>query len=116
MISILADEHIPRSLLRAVEARVVDADLVRLQDVGLRSVDDDFVLEWSADNSRIILTEDKSTLVPRAHDRVANGQAMPGVLVIRPGAESSKLLDDLVMILECSLPDELTNQVIYLPL
>lgn len=116
MISILADEHIPRSLVQAVRARVSAADIVRVQDVGLRSAEDSALLEWAATNDRIILTEDRSTLVPQAHERVASGLPMPGVLAIRPGAEWSQVIDDLVLILICELPDDLVNQAVYIPI
>lgn len=115
MISILADEHIPRSLIRAVENRVAGADVVRLKDVGLLSAGDPMILEWAADHDCVVLTEDKSTLVPDAHRRVAAGLPMPGVPVIRPGAETSRVIDDIVLILICAESDDLNNQVLYLP-
>lgn len=91
-------------------------EVARVRDVGLSGRADAEVLEWAAANARVILTKDKKTLVPDAFDRVEAGEPMPGVLVIRPGANPAEVMNDLLLIVECADPAELSDRVFYLPL
>ncbi len=51
-----------------------------------------------------------------AYDRVRRGQEMPGVFELDPRIALSVAIEDIVLIAECSLPDEWEGQVRYLPL
>ena len=59
-----------------------DVDLVRVQDAGLSGHEDPDVLAWAADNGRIILTNDKRTMIAFARQRVDDGLPMPGVFEV----------------------------------
>lgn len=54
----LADENIDQDLVFGLRRRVDDADIVRVQDVGLRTVDDPQILQWAADASQPVPLED----------------------------------------------------------
>jgi len=70
----------------ALITRVDDGiDIVRVQDVGLRTLDDPTVLQWPADEGRVLISRDIKTIPNFAHERVATGLVMPGVLVLAPG-------------------------------
>jgi len=91
-------------------------DIVRVQDVGLSGADDPTVLQWAADQGRIVVTHDISTLAKHAFDRVAAGQPMPGVFEVRSVALVGQAIDDLILLAECSFDGEWEGQVRYLPL
>jgi hypothetical protein len=82
MLRLLADENLNHDLIRGVLRRMPSLDLVRVQDVGLREVDDPSVLEWAARERRIILTHDVNTMPAFAFDRIRRNQAMPGMFVV----------------------------------
>ncbi len=79
MLRFLADENFNGRIVRGLELAVPHLDLVRTQDEGLDNTDDPTILKWAADAGRIVLTHDLKTMVGFAHDRVAAGEAMPGV-------------------------------------
>ena len=56
MLSLLSDENFNGDIVRGLFLRQPNLNLVRVQDVGLREVDDPSILAWAADNSRIILS------------------------------------------------------------
>jgi hypothetical protein len=89
---------------------------VRAQDVGLTNTEDDQILAWSADQGRIVLTHDVSTMTPFAFERVAAGLSMPGVLQIGRAVSIGQAIEELLLLLECSLDDEWEGQVLFLPL
>lgn len=58
----LADENFNNDILRALRRRSPSIDIVRAQDVGLTGVDDEAVLAWAAEQDRVLLTHDVSTI------------------------------------------------------
>ncbi len=116
MLRLLADENLNHDLIRGVLRRMPSLDLVRVQDVGLREADDPSVLEWAAKERRIILTHDVNTMPAFAFDRIRRNQSMPGMLVISRQAALAGVIDDIVLMVECSDGNEYDGQVVYLPL
>ena len=60
--------------------RSSNVDLVRVQDVGLLGAPDEDILDWAAENNRILLTHDKATIPGFAYNRMSSQQKMCGVL------------------------------------
>ena len=60
--------------------RSSNVDLVRVQDVGLLGAPDEDILDWAAENNRILLTHDKATIPGFAYNRMLSQQKMCGVL------------------------------------
>jgi predicted nuclease of predicted toxin-antitoxin system len=81
-VRLVADEHIARSLVAGLRRHAQDVDIVRVQDVGLRTLDDATILQWAADDGRALVTQDIRTVPDFAHQRVAAGLPMPGVFVL----------------------------------
>ncbi|MGH7959460.1 MAG: DUF5615 family PIN-like protein [Opitutaceae bacterium] len=114
MLRLLADENLNHDLIRGVLRRLPSLDLLRVQDVGLREVDDPTVLEWAARNGRIVLTHDVNTMPAFAYDRIRRNEPMPGMFVVSQQAALAGLIDDLLLIAECSDGNEWDGRVIYL--
>ena len=74
------------------------------------------VLEWAADQRRIVVTPDISTLAKHAFDRVAAGQPMPGVFEARSVAPIGQAIEDLILLAECSIEGEWEGQARFPPL
>lgn len=62
MLQFLSDENFHGQIVRGLFLREPNLDLVRVQDVGLREIDDPIILDWAATNDRIVLTHDRSTM------------------------------------------------------
>jgi hypothetical protein len=116
MIRFVADENFNGDIVRGMLRREPALDLLRVQDVGLSGVDDPMVLAWAAQQGRVLLTHDVTTITRYAYERIAAGLAMPGVFEIRRSLAIGAVIEDLLLIAECSLPDEWEGQVRYLPL
>lgn len=113
---LLADENLHRAIVRSLLRRLPHLDVVRVQDVGLSGADDATVLAWAASEGRLVLTHDVKTLIADAYGRVRAGLPMPGVIEISQEAPISPVIDDLLLLLTCSLPDEWEGQVLFVPL
>jgi hypothetical protein len=102
--------------LRGVLRRLPNLDIVRAQDVGLSGAKDPVILAWAAEQNRILLTHDVSTMTKHAADRVAGGSSMPGLFSVGQALPISKAIEEIVILAECSLEGEWEGQVHYLPL
>lgn len=116
MIRLLADENLDNTIIRGLLRRNPDIDIVRVQDINLSGEDDPIVLEWAANQGRILLTHDVATITRYAYERLAKNLAMPGVIEIHTDAAIGRVIEDLFMILECGTPEDLDGQIYYLPL
>ena len=115
-IKFLADENFSTAILRGLLRRDASFDIVRVQEQGLSNTEDPLILEWAAENGRIVLTHDLRTMPDFAYQRIAKQQKMPGLIVMRPDIRVGIAVNDILLIAECLSPQELADGVIRLPL
>ena len=116
MLRLLIDEDVHGDIVDGLRRRQPALDLVRVQDIGLRHTPDPIILEWAAQQGRVVVSVDKKTLAVDAWDRVARGLPMPGVAILRILLTIGQAITELELIGIAGNPDDLRNQVIYLPL
>jgi hypothetical protein len=104
MTRFLADEDFNNDILRGLLRRLVHLDVVRVQDIGLRGADDDTVLERAVVEGRVLLTHDVSTLIGRAFERIRAGSLLSGVIAVAQSMPVGSAIEDLVLVIECSVP------------
>ena len=74
------------------------------------------VLDWAAQEGRVLLTHDVSTMTAHVAARVRAGLPMPGVLAISQSCPIGKAIEEILLLAECSFEGEWEGQVRYLPL
>jgi hypothetical protein len=116
MLRLAADENFNNDIVRALLRRKRNLDIVRIQDVGLSGADDSAVLEWAAQENRVLLTHDVSTITRYAYERVEAGKMMPGVFEVSRSVPIGRAIEDILLLAECSVDGEWEGQVRYLPL
>ncbi len=116
LVKFAADENFNNDILRGLLRRNSSLDIVRIQDTYLSGADDPSVLAWSAQEGRILLTHDVTTITHYAYERVRAGKPMPGVFEVVRGVSIGTAIEDLLLIAELSLDGEWEGQVRYLPL
>ena len=116
MLRFLADENFNNDVLRGVLRRNPDLDVVRVQDVGLQGLDDPSILEWAANEGRVLLTHDVETMTNFAYERVVAEKKMPGVFEIKRSLPLREVIDDLLLLAECSGEGQWEGQVRYFPI
>lgn len=116
MLRLAADENFNNNIVRGLIRRQPELDIVRVQDVGLYGADDRTVLAWSAQEGRVLLTHDVSTITKYAYERIQAGKPMPGVFEVNRSVSIGRAIEDILLLAECSLDGEWEGQVRYLPL
>ena len=114
MLRFLADENFDQRIIRGLLARAPLTDVVTVQDAGLSARRDQELLAWAANQRRVLLTHDVTTMTGYAYERIAGGQPMPGVFAVHQTVAIGQVIDDLVLLAEASYDDEWEGQVRYL--
>lgn len=116
MLKLAADEDFNNRIVRGLLRRAPDIDLKRVQDAGLLAANDPSVLEWAAGEGRVLLTHDVTTMKRHAFARISAGLPMPGVFEIAQALPIGVAIDEILILVECSLESEWEGQVRFLPL
>ncbi|MDS3860006.1 DUF5615 family PIN-like protein [Thermosynechococcaceae cyanobacterium BACA0444] len=115
-IKFLADENLDNKILKGLLQKHKSIDIVRVQDVGLSGKSDPTVLAWAAEEKRILLTHDVKTIIKHASERIHQALPMPGVILIKSPPFLSQVIEDILVIWECTDPIDFDNRIEFLPL
>jgi hypothetical protein len=108
------DVHVPAAITEGVRRRGVD--VLTSQEDGTREMDDARLLQRATDLARILFSQDVD-LLRIAHAWQSQGRDFAGVLFAHQQRTSiGQCIVDLVLIVECCDPEELANQVYFVPL
>lgn len=80
----LLDADLPRALFTALLREAPELDVLRVQQVDLRTAPDPEILALAASEGRIVVTKDRATMRDFAGERIARGEPMPGLIIVRP--------------------------------
>jgi predicted nuclease of predicted toxin-antitoxin system len=78
----LTDENIEGRLLIQLRANLPELDILDVREIGLDQTPDEEILQWAADNGRVVISHDVNTMRGLADDRVRNGLPMPGLILV----------------------------------
>ena len=116
MVRFVADENFNGAIFRGLLRQRPALDLVRVQDIGFSGINDPDLLEWAANEHRVIVTHDVTTLREFVEDRVRARLPMPGVFEVGEHVSIREAIEDLLLIGECSVEGEWEGQIRFLPL
>ncbi len=116
MLRLLVDQNFDHDILRGLERRIHNLDYVTTSEMGLSQTPDPELLEWAMAERRVIVTHDQSTMPDHVAERLSNGLAVFGVLIVPSGLPIGIVIDELELIVECSAEDEYLNRYLFLPL
>ncbi len=110
----LVDENIKRAIVSGLLRQKPELDIVRVQEAGLSGVEDPLILEWAANEGRVLITRDVRTITRFAYERLEAKLSMPGVIEISKNASIGQVIADILILAE--FEEELSEQIRYVPL
>ena len=116
MLPFLLDENLNGRIYRGLLRLKPDLDAVRVQDVGLSSVDDRKILDWAADQHRVLVSHDVNTLAGFAYEKVASGFPMAGLILVPRQLPIGIAIEELLLLAECFQVIEVSGKVLFLPI
>jgi predicted nuclease of predicted toxin-antitoxin system len=111
----VADENFNGPLFAALSKALPPGALARVQELGLSGADDPMILQWAADHQSIVLTHDEATFKDFAYSRVGVGLSMPGVFIVKQSARLTEIVEEIMILHQCSDPKEWEDLVTYIP-
>jgi hypothetical protein len=79
-----------------------------------RTTDPD-ILIWCEGNDFMLVTNNRRTMPQHLADHLAAGRHVPGIVMLDDGLGIGGNIDELLLIMGASLPDEFRDRIIYLP-
>lgn len=116
MVKFAADENFNGKLLLGIKNRLPDIDVVRVQDGDMYESSDPELLDWLADENRVLLTHDVQTIPGFFYKRVNEGKKMPGVILVRESTTMGDTLDDLEVVMGAGQPQDFEDIIVHVPL
>lgn len=113
---LLADENFDGRILRGIQRENPDIDIVRTQDTEIIGASDPILLAWAAKEGRILLTHDVQIINRFAYERIAAGLSMPGVFQVSAQMPVGQAIEELLLVIGASDPDEWDMQVRHFPM
>ena len=112
---LLIDENLDHRILRGLKIKQPGLDYVVAQAADLKGVSDPELLAAAAEQNRVLVTHDESTIPRYAYERIGAGLTMPGVIVIADDLPIGQAIDEMNLVIECSAENELESLILYLP-
>jgi hypothetical protein len=116
MLRLASDADVHGAILRGLRRRQPNIDLVRAQDALPEGAPDSEILSWAASESRVLITNDRNTMIGFAYQRVAAGEPVPGLIVTTNEQSIGSAIDDILLLAEYMPEAEIRQQVVvFLP-
>ena len=110
-----ADENFDGHILAGLLDRLSDLDIIRVQDTSMYQSHDPELLEWLAQEGRILLTHDVKTMPRFVYERVHAGLLVPGIIEVSNRIAPGQVIDALEIMMVAGHPEDFENQVRYVP-
>ncbi len=116
MLRLASDADVHGEIVRGLRRRLPEIDLVRAQDALSEGSPDAAVLAWAAAQNRVLITNDRNTMVGFACRRVAAGEPVPRLIVTTNEQSIGSAIDDILLIAQYMPEEEIRDQiVVFLP-
>lgn len=116
MLRLLIDENINDRIVHGLKRRLPRVDFVKVKDVGLAGAADVELLQWAAQQNRVIVSHDVQTMIHHAEEMIKSGKPMAGVILIPQRLSIGAAINDLEIAVECLSHADARDDITYLPL
>jgi hypothetical protein len=116
MLRLASDADVHGDIIRGLRTRAPTIDLVRVQDALPEGTPDDQVLAWAVAENRVLITNDRNSMVGVAYAFASSGKPMTGVIATTRAQSIGMAIDDILLIAEFLSEEEIKTQVVtFLP-
>jgi predicted nuclease of predicted toxin-antitoxin system len=116
VLRLASDVDVHVEIVRGLRRRIPEIDLIRVQDALPEDTPDSDILVWAATENRVLITNDRNTMVGFAYRRAARGESVPDVIVTTNEQSIGAAIDDIVLISDLMQEEEIKDQVVvFLP-
>ena len=91
-------------------------DCISVQSAGITGFSDEWILDYAANDRRVVITHDIQTMPARAIDRIRIILDMSGLIVVPNTLDIAAAINDLELLIVCGTAEELQNRIYFLPI
>ena len=111
----LADANLNEHIVSAALRRAPEIDFQRAVAAGLQGLDDVAVLGRAAQEGRVLVSHDRSTM-PSHFAEFLKNEPSPGVLLVPQYLPVQEVAEELLLIWAASDAEEWRDRIVHLPL
>ena len=111
----LADEDLDSDIIEGLRSREPAIDILSAKKTSLRGTKDPDLLEFAAQQERILISHDRRTMIRHFRDRLAVGESSPGLFIVPQRSAIGEVIESLVLVWTASQSAEWRDTVVYLP-
>jgi predicted nuclease of predicted toxin-antitoxin system len=116
MLRLASDADVHGEIIRGLRRRLQEIDLVQSQDALAQHTSDREVLAWAAAENRVLITNDRNTMVGIAFQLAAAGEPVAGLIVTSNEQSIGSAISDILLVAECMSEEEIREHiVVFLP-
>ena len=116
MLRLASDADVRGEVVRGLRRHAPQLDLVRVADALPKGAPDREVLAWAAAENRVLITNDRNTMVGIAYERVISGELVPGLIATTNKQSIGAAIGDILFIAEYMPEEEVRDQIVlFLP-
>ena len=108
------DHHVPAAITRGLRRR--DVDVLTAEEDGTATWEDPLLLDRAGEMKRVLFTRDSDLLVGTTRRQRSGERFATVVHAHQLEVSIGRCVTDLEIVAKAGLPEELTGQVIHLPL
>jgi hypothetical protein len=112
----IADADLRQSIALGVRLREPAIDFLTAREGGTLGIPDPAVLAIHLVEDRLLVSSDCNTMIRHFYALVSAGASCPGLIIVPQNLPEGEAIEELLMIWAASHPDELVNQVTWLPI
>ncbi len=112
MLRLASDADVHGDIIRGLRRRVPQIDLVRAQDALPIGTHDPEILSWATAENRVLISNDRNTMVGLAYQRAAAGEPAPGLIATTNKQSIGSAIDDILLIAEYMPEEEIKQQIV----
>ena len=110
-----ADADFNQIIVAAVLRRFPEVDFRTAVAAGLAGLDDTAVLDIAANDGRILVTHDQTTM-PTHFGEFIKTKTSPGLIIVPQSLAIREVADTLILIWAATTAEEWLNRIVYLPI
>lgn len=116
-IRFLLDEDTSHVIQKGLESRHPEVEFRVIGEEGVPPLGtkDEEILEFLEREAYILVSSNRSTMPMHLEAHLQKGGHIPGVLLLRPRFSYREIIDTLELILFASVPEDVRDQVVYIP-
>ena len=112
MLRLASDADVNGEIIRGLRRRSPEIDLVRSLDALSERAPDSEVLAWATRENRVLITNDRNTMVGLAFQRVDQGEPVPGIVATTNAQSVGGAIEDILIIAELMSEEEMRSQLV----